>query len=514
MKKFCIEEILDAAIRFRGTMDEVPLEGFRYEVQSIIRNLGTAIGAPTNYIMVEMMTAFGTALGKKFIIEDWTYKNYLNTYTCLYGYPGDKKSPSVDYVFTPMTIYDRKNNKIFRDELRKAKSSGADELPVFDQRIYANNTTIEKLFRILRDINDNCKGTGLVLNCGELLKFFGSNSQRYGRGNVVPYILDLYSGRDLIVDRMYDDEGIYVESPFLSIIGEVQPNRIAEVFAGEEGSGFFDRWLFAIPNEASKRCQPNAFYMDYWTRAIERAIDVNGMVLHFTPDAMEVLLSYDEEFEDICRYLRDTNIEMGGYVIKQSYTIRRLAGIIHCLNSLVVGEEISPLVTLEELDFSYCLVWFFIKSAAIILHEMKKGKVDKLGKQDVLRRLNELYPIQNIQMFSDSLGGKPSRQFISRVLLHGDTTKVEKAELLIEEYSERTNIFIMKCCSTLAAFGLPSKDEIADMMDNTPLEINYMILQRLDSFVEQHKNEDSFQVELIYSFYYQSVRIQEMSRKQ
>ena len=352
MKKFCIEEILDAAIRFRGTMDEVPLEGFRYEVQSIIRNLGTAIGAPTNYIMVEMMTAFGTALGKKFIIEDWTYKNYLNTYTCLYGYPGDKKSPSVDYVFTPMTIYDRKNNKIFRDELRKAKSSGADELPVFDQRIYANNTTIEKLFRILRDINDNCKGTGLVLNCGELLKFFGSNSQRYGRGNVVPYILDLYSGRDLIVDRMYDDEGIYVESPFLSIIGEVQPNRIAEVFAGEEGSGFFDRWLFAIPNEASKRCQPNAFYMDYWTRAIERAIDVNGMVLHFTPDAMEVLLSYDEEFEDICRYLRDTNIEMGGYVIKQSYTIRRLAGIIHCLNSLVVGEEISPLVTLEELDFS------------------------------------------------------------------------------------------------------------------------------------------------------------------
>lgn len=77
MKKFCIEEILDAAIRFRGTMDEVPLEGFRYEVQSIIRNLGTAIGAPTNYILVEMMTAFGTALGKKFIIEDWTYKNFL-----------------------------------------------------------------------------------------------------------------------------------------------------------------------------------------------------------------------------------------------------------------------------------------------------------------------------------------------------------------------------------------------------------------------------------------------------
>ena len=423
-----ISEVLEYAQRFRGFFPELPMDGLAPEVKSIIRQLAAEMHAPTNYVLGAVLTSFGCAMGRKVIIRDGAYWNYPNLYSCLVGYAGSGKTPSVQHVLKPIKEFDAKEKKEYVRELRRAKANGTEHPPF--NCIFVSNITTEKLFRVLDKKQNDRFNTGVLLHCGELLSHFG-NLDRYNSGNSRPYYLDLYSSQNISVDRMYDDEGVLIEKPYLSILGDIQPRELRKMFHENDSSGFFSRWCFFLSNGKSERLPENAIYMNHWRDTLERAIEMPSMELTFSAEVLPLLESNDQEREALCDYLAESNSELAEYITKQSYTVRRIAGIVHTLNSIVKGYAPNREIGRDAYEYAESLVSYFIRAAAVVQQMRSASNVEKLTGKALIQKVNEKYPIKNISQFAESLG--VSKQYVSSCILRRDTTKSEKHERMLDD---------------------------------------------------------------------------------
>ena len=458
MSNFSINNVLAYAQTFRGYFPEMSQGGLVAEVQSIIRQLAAEMHAPTNYVLGEVLTAFGCAVGRKVIVRDGSYWNYLNLYSCLVGYAGSGKTPSAQHVLQPIGAFNAREKSKYARELRRAKAENASQTPQYNA-ILVKNITSEKLFKVLDRKQNDKYNTGVLLHCGELYSHFG-NLDRYNTGNSRPYYLDLYSGQDISIERMYDDEGILIRKPFLSILGDIQPKELRKVFPASDSSGFFSRWCFFLSNGKCERCTENTIYMEHWRTMVERAIEMGPVDLRFSKDVLPLLASNDEERESMCDYLAESNSELAEYIIKQNYTVRRLAGIVHCLNALVRGEVPEPEIPQLEYEYAKELVEYLIKSAAVVQQMRACSHIDKLTGKALIQKLNDRYPIKNISLFAEVLG--LSKQYVSSCLLRKDTTKIEKDELVINDtYMEWVNYLVANHQSLIDSVGrIPTFEEV------------------------------------------------------
>ena len=462
MSSINISEVQEYAQRFSGAFPELPMDGLAPEVQSIIRQLAGEMHAPTNYVLGAVLTSFGCAMGRKVIIRDGAYWNYPKLSSCQVGYAGSGKTPSVQHVLKPIKEFDAKEKKKYVRELRRAKANGSEQPPF--NCIFVSNITTEKLFRVLDKKQNDRFNTGLLLHSGELLSHFG-NLDRYNSGNSRPYYLDLYSGQDISVDRMYDDEGVLIEKPFLSILGDIQPRELRKMFSENDSSGFFSRWCFFLSNGKSERLQENAIYMDHWRDTLERAIEMPSMELKFSAEVLSLLESNDQEREDLCDYLAESNSELAEYITKQNYTVRRIAGIVHTLNSIVKGYAPSPEIGKAVYEYAENLVSFLIRAAAVVQQMRSASNVEKLTGKALIQRLNERYPIKNISQFAESLG--ISKQYVSKCIMHQDTTKAEKHEQMLNEACFKWGEYILSNHKSLLSTEgrLPTKEEVENWLE-------------------------------------------------
>ena len=102
--------------------------------------------------------------------------------------------------------------------------------------------------------------------------------------------------------------------------------------------------------------------------------------------------------------------------MKQSYIIRRLAGIFHCMNALADGYIPNDLIKEETVEYASKVVEHLFLNSCIIDRVIEEKRIQKITAKQAIIAINNHYGIKNKQMFSDSLGGSPSRQYISRLL--------------------------------------------------------------------------------------------------
>ena len=264
---------------------------------------------------------------------------------------------------------------------------------------------------------------------------------------------------------MYDDEGVLIEKPFLSILGDIQPRELRKMFSENDSSGFFSRWCFFLSNGKSERLQENAIYMDHWRDTLERAIEMPSMELKFSAEVLSLLESNDQEREDLCDYLAESNSELAEYITKQNYTVRRIAGIVHTLNSIVKGYAPSPEIGKAVYEYAENLVSFLIRAAAVVQQMRSASNVEKLTGKALIQRLNERYPIKNISQFAESLG--ISKQYVSKCIMHQDTTKAEKHEQMLNEACFKWGEYILSNHKSLLSTEgrLPTKEEVENWLE-------------------------------------------------
>src|SRR5262249_54939107 len=110
------------------------------------------------------------------------------------------------------------------------------------KRIVTNDPTTEKVARL---VVENPKGIALFRD--ELSGWVGSLNKYGGNGGDRAFYLEAYGGRPYAVDRIKDPEPIVIKSLCLTIIGGIQPDRLATLIFSGDDDGLAARFLYTWP---------------------------------------------------------------------------------------------------------------------------------------------------------------------------------------------------------------------------------------------------------------------------
>jgi len=397
-------------------IEEVPMDGINPRIIKYVRQTAGILRVPTNYVFGEVTTLTGSAIGRKITIIDGAKKNRGNLYSAIVGGASDGKSPSINYAMKPLNRWENERYEKYSRQRHAAKQAD-EELPLYSDQLIVSNETIENLYRVINNVK-GCSD-GLTMHQDELLNFFGGNSKKYSDGNIISDFLTLFdSFSPLRVGRVTLEERINVPEPFLSILGGIQKKRVDELFLGQDHNGFFSRWLFWLGNSESNLITAQDEKIDqYWEELIERAVspDFNQTVLRFENEDM--LNEIDNGYRSARDLLVDLDEDnLAETIMKQSYIIRRLAGIFHCMNALADGYIPNGLIKEETVEYASKVVEHLFSNSCVIDRVIEEKRIQKITAKQAIIAINNHYGIKNKQMFSDSLGGSPSRQYISRLL--------------------------------------------------------------------------------------------------
>ena len=256
----------------------------------------------------------------------------------------------------------------------------------------------------------------------ELLNFFGSNAKKYSDGNIISDFLTLFDAfSPLRVGRVRMDVPLFVPEPFIAILGGIQKKRVDELFAGQEHNGFFSRWQFWLPNEDSPLIEnANTSSDQIWAELLERAVspDMGDINLHFEDEKQVV--AFDDDFRRIRDILEEENEDdLSEAIMKQGYVIRRIAAIVHCLNALAAGYKPLEVIKRDTVEYASKVVEHLFLNSCIVQRVIESKRGSKITGKQAISALNAIYGIRNQSMFSASLGGKPSQQYIAKIIKEG-----------------------------------------------------------------------------------------------
>jgi Protein of unknown function (DUF3987) len=209
--------------------------------------------------------------------------------------------------------------------------------------------TIETLQKVHAD---NLRGMGVYVD--ELIALI-KGFDRYGKGSIgEQQLMSIFSGIPIDVIRGGGNH-VRINSPFVSVIGTMQPDVLLDFAKGREKNGFLDRFLFAYPmdvkkikwsalkGEINKECLDqyseicNAIYripleVNYNTDS-PNCGDVVSKIVPFSPAAKQLLFNWQDTITD------DINDGEGGECGKLDSIIPRIALMLQILHDVCEGKE-------------------------------------------------------------------------------------------------------------------------------------------------------------------------------
>ena len=226
--------------------------------RDFVRGLNETLNYPIDYTGTAILTAIATAIGAtvKVKVKDNWYE-HCSIYAGIIGNAGANKSHPLATIFDPIKKIDKQSHddyitKYKAYEKYQKLSSRERELttPVQEpilKKMVVNNFTPEVLHKRL---NDNPRGCAVVSD--ELATFFeGMNT--YSKSDTSSTYLSLYSNQSTTIDRVGKPVPLFIEKPFLCIIGGLQPRIFNKVFKPKMlDSGLFQRFLFSYPQSVYK----------------------------------------------------------------------------------------------------------------------------------------------------------------------------------------------------------------------------------------------------------------------
>jgi 5S rRNA maturation endonuclease (ribonuclease M5) len=239
-----------------------------------VEDHANALQVPPEYIAVAAMVALGGIIGRQIGIavkqqDRWIERPIL--WGAIVGRPSSGKSPALRPAYQMLSrieaagwdAYERESRdyearKIVvaasrdiakqsaRKELKKGnqlaaleavESSIVDESEPKQSRLVINDSTIEKAGEIL-----NANPRGLVLFRDELAGWWAS-LDRHGREGDRAFWLECWSGVGPYICDRIGRGSVRIEAPAVSILGGVQPGKLAEYVRGAVRCGFADDGL-------------------------------------------------------------------------------------------------------------------------------------------------------------------------------------------------------------------------------------------------------------------------------
>ena len=319
------------------------------------------------------------------------------------------------FLLQPLKDRDSYNYGIYREELKLYKAAGDTkaEKPVFNQFLVSDSTP-EARNQVL-SVNPN----GVLLYRDEL-KGMIDDFGRYNKSGELSQLLSVFDSDNIVINRKSDDT-LLIESPFMSILGSIQPSVLPDTFGNDlmMGNGFVQRWLFCFPDSV-----PPAMYSDEvipssvandWRSFIYNLLmfdfSAEGGKLYLRSEAKKVYIEY---YNKLQLKKVDTDDYMAAVCSKLQIYVIRWAGIAHILGNNPSSVDISP----EEMEYSCRCMDYFIGCAEkvyqILCNGKNKPEARPLTKEQLIAMCYNSCDPQSKQAFADAIG--VSRPFVSRAV--------------------------------------------------------------------------------------------------
>lgn len=175
--------------------------------------------------------------------------------------------------------------------------------PPTRRRLFTADATSERLARLVA-----AEDRGILLTRDELAGWLGALDRYGGNGADRALFLEAHGGRPYAIDRQRDGASVRVPHLSVSILGGIQPDRLATLLLAGDDDGLAARFLFAWPDPSRPirpRRAPNdgrALGALRWLLTL--APEVSGgckqpRVLPLAPTAADRIQAWREEVADM-----------------------------------------------------------------------------------------------------------------------------------------------------------------------------------------------------------------------
>lgn len=363
----------------------LPVYFLRPEIQSILKSFMMARPSSLDYYVCSMCAAVSAALGKRVNLWDGHHYNYSSLWFILIGESGSGKSHPMDLMMQPLEEQDSKDARIYRREMKSFKSGSDEDMPI-KRQVILTDITPEGLYQKLVDNPNGC-----ILFRDEIKGFF-DDMGRYNKSGEESNYMSIWDGKSFPVDRR--SSSIYVENPFLSMLGSIQPGTsLTEVITRKRlESGFAERILFAFPKSASYHypdLELQSIYVDAWRHTIERIKKSSSVELKLSKEALNVYKTYFNEIAD--EQEASTNSYEKSMYSKLQIQVLRLSIIVHYLCSTTNGSAYevpkSDIINEEEMKHSIEWIEYFEIQFRKVLQNVCAKEVKELDYGQSVRAL-------------------------------------------------------------------------------------------------------------------------------
>jgi hypothetical protein len=239
---------------------EVPAGALPPVIENWAQDVSERMGAPVAFAVGAALGTLSAAIGAKLRIQPrardtgWTEPAFL--WFAIVEDPGGKKSPVISAATTPIAKLDAERAKEDGKHWvewsdRKTRRRKGDPDPGPEPRIrrhVVESFTMEALTNVLKG-----NTAGVLVRQDELTQLIGSlDAYKVGKGSDRPLLLSLIDGREMRVDRA--GKGLtYVECWGASVIGGIQPRKIAELARNLDADGLLQRFMPILGDGVRRR---------------------------------------------------------------------------------------------------------------------------------------------------------------------------------------------------------------------------------------------------------------------
>ncbi|OYX85128.1 MAG: hypothetical protein B7Y83_05915 [Flavobacteriales bacterium 32-34-25] len=360
--------------------NQFPIEVFPKLFKDLVIDLNKSLNFPIDYtgtaVLTAMATVFGTSV-KLRVKNNWF--EYASIYGCIIGNAGANKTHPVNTIFAPIKEIDKTNHNSYAgklaewskwNKLPKAEKENTTEpqFPILTKSVLTNFTP-EVLYKRL---DENLRGCTVLSD--EMATFFdGMNN--YSKGDQIGVYLSFWSNQSTTIDRIGNPIPLFIQNPYLSIIGGLQPRVLVSSFPIQKlNNGFFQRFLFAFPqstlkspindNESNEQLYKNYenFIKNYYssTNVVEVNEQINSKILKW--DAESKAFFYDWQKNNCDLVNEHSNSIKGEIASKFDNHFVRLALLLQMMKN-----PKSDLIELEAVKGAEKLCLYFMNCSFKVL---------------------------------------------------------------------------------------------------------------------------------------------------
>ncbi len=318
----------------------------------------------------------------------------VSLFIALIGASASGKSPALDKMIEPLQEKDKASFRAYKSSAGETEDENDGPVPLL-----ISNATFESL---VKELSRASGGAGLFTD--ELISFVQSANQ-YRKGADLANYLTLLDGRAYHCSRK-TQKRIYVENPFLSIVGGLQPIRLPQFYdASSLESGFFYRAINVyggvplspfnvhIPNDTTAEIEYNTTI----TNLCEFR-NQSPAVWTYETAALNVFKEY---YDDIARRDKAGEIDDVERIIrtKTNLLFHKFALIFELLNRISTGKVVNdnpaynPSVSEKAAQAALIFVDYTVSTALFTRKTLRDKATDEIKRPSQIDKAAILYEL-------------------------------------------------------------------------------------------------------------------------